>query len=238
MLEIKNLTKRFGGLVAVSDVSFKVDEGEIIGIIGPNGAGKTTLFNLITGYLKPDSGSILFQNEDVTGFKPHKMVKKGITRTFQIPRPFPKLTVYENVYAASIAAGKRPKNPNHETMRMLELIGLSQQKDQFAGGLSTGQLKFLEIARAFATKPDVLLLDEPFAGVRAKEMNHLASLIKRLQEQGMTLLLIEHLLKQLMRLVERVVVLHYGKKIAEGSPEEIAKDTKVIKAYLGDIKFA
>lgn len=238
LLEVENLTKRFGGLVAVNKVSFKVDEGEIVGIIGPNGAGKTTLFNLITGFLKPDSGKVLLRGEDITGFPPYKIANKGLARTFQIVRPFRHLPTIANVLVALQSyRGRRRiewiKTPERKAMEMLEDVGLSDLALEPAEVLSHGDLKRLEIARAMALEPEIVLLDEPFGGLNPVETEYMIKSLQRIHLDGHTLVIVEHKLHALMRLVKRVIVMHYGEIIAEGAPEEIAENKKVIEVYLG-----
>jgi len=238
LLEIENLSKSFGGLTAVKSVGFHVDEGEIVGIIGPNGAGKTTLFNLIIGFLKPDSGTIKFRGENIHGLDPHKIVNKGISRTFQVVRPFRHLPTIANVMVPLLSPrGKKKiewlKTPERKAMEMLEEVGLSEMMLEPAENLSHGDLKRLEIARALATEPDLLLLDEPFGGLSPIETDYLTKSILRMHLDGHTLVIVEHKLHALMKLVKRVIVLHYGEKIAEGTPEEIAKNPKVVEVYIG-----
>jgi branched-chain amino acid transport system ATP-binding protein len=240
LLEVDNLTKRFGGLTAVNNVSFHVDEGEIIGIIGPNGAGKTTLFNLISGFIKPDSGIVKFKGEDITALPPHKIVNKGIARTFQVVRPFRHLPVIANVMVA-LKSPRGTKNiewlktMERKAADILEDVGLSEVMLEPAENVSHGDLKRLEIAKALATEPDLLLLDEPFGGLNPLEVNYLTKSIIRmhLDEPARGILIVEHKLHALMKIVKRVIVLHQGEKIAEGTPEEIAKNQKVIEVYMG-----
>jgi len=238
LLEVENLTKRFGGLIAVNNVSFNVDEGEILGIIGPNGAGKTTLFNLITGYIKPDFGKVIFKGEDITGQPPNKIANKGLVRTFQIVRPFRHLPTIANVLVPLNSPRGRKriewvKTPERKAMDMLEDVGLSDLMLEPAENLSHGDLKRLEMARAMALEPELLLLDEPFGGLNPVETEYMIKTIQRLHLDGHTMVIVEHKLHALMKLVKRVIVMHYGEIIAEGTPEEIAKNKKVIGVYLG-----
>jgi branched-chain amino acid transport system ATP-binding protein len=238
LLEVKNLTKRFGGLIAVNNVSFNVDEGEILGIIGPNGAGKTTLFNLITGYIKPDFGKVIFKGEEITGQPPNKIANKGLVRTFQIVRPFRHLPTIANVLVAINSPRGRKriewvKTPERKAMEMLEDVGLSDLMLEPAENLSHGDLKRLEMARAMALEPELLFLDEPFGGLNPVETEYMIKTIQRLHLDGHTMVIVEHKLHALMKLVKRVIVMHFGEIIAEGTPEEIAKDKKVIEVYLG-----
>jgi len=238
LLEVENLTKRFGGLTAVNNVSFHVDEGDIVGLIGPNGAGKTTLFNLITGFLKPDSGTVKFRSEDISRLEPHEIVNRGIARTFQVVRPFRHLPAIANIIVPCVSPrGARKlewlKAPARKALDMLELVGLSEMMFEPAENLAHGDLKRLEMARALATEPDLLLLDEPFSGLNPIETDYLTKSIQRLHLDGHTMVIVEHKLHELMKLVKRVIVLHYGEKIAEGSPKEVSRDKKVIEVYMG-----
>jgi len=240
LLDVESLTKRFGGLTAVNNVSFHIDEGEIVGIIGPNGAGKTTLFHLITGFLKPDSGTVKFKGENIAGLAPHKIVNKGVARTFQVVRPFRHLPVIANVMVSlKSPRGARKiewlKTMERKALDLLEDVGLTELMLEPAENVSHGDLKRLEIARALATEPDLLMLDEPFGGLNPLETEFLTKSILRmhLDEPSRGILIVEHKLYALMKIVQRVVVLHQGEKIAEGKPEEIAKDKKVIEVYIG-----
>jgi|YelNatPaOPRAMG01_1025707.scaffolds.fasta_scaffold25943_3 branched-chain amino acid transport system ATP-binding protein len=236
ILHVERLTKNFGGLAALSQVTLEIQRGEVVGIIGPNGAGKTTLFNLISGFLRPDSGNIVFRGESIAHKKPQEIVARGIARTFQIPRPFHNLKVVENV-AVPLIVTKRRKGSGVSKLEiahaLLERVGLGGKKFMKAGDLSEGDLKRLELAKALATEPELVLLDEPFSGLSSTEIEGLVPLIRELSEQGTTVLIVEHKLRELMKLVRRVVVLNFGQKIADGRPEEIAADKVVIEAYLG-----
>lgn len=239
LLEVEDLTKRFGGLTAVNKVSFNIDEGEVVGLIGPNGSGKTTLFNLITGILKPDSGTVKLNGEDVTGLAPNKIVNKGIARTWQLVRPFRHLPAIANVLVSCQAPrGSRKiewvKTPERKALEMLDEVGLTDMMMEPAGNLSHGNLKRLEIARALATEPDLLLIDEPFGGINPIETEYLTKSIRRIHLDGRTLLIVEHKLHALMKIVNRVIVLDEGEMIAEGSPKEISKNKRVIEVYMGE----
>jgi branched-chain amino acid transport system ATP-binding protein len=234
LLELKGVNKSFGGLRAVSQVSFELNGGEILGIIGPNGAGKTTLFNVITGFLKPDSGEVWFNGEKTVGLKPHQVCKKGMVRTFQLVKPFIELTVLENVVVAALNRAKTIKEAREKALRTIELVGLREKTNTLSSGLTLGHRKRLELARTLATEPKLLLLDEVMAGLTPTEVDELIRLLKEVNHRGVTILLIEHVMRGLMALSRRVVVLNYGQKIAEGVPGEVVKNRQVIEAYLGE----
>lgn len=234
LLELKEVNKNFGGLKAVSRVSFELNGGEILGIIGPNGAGKTTLFNVITGFLKPDSGEVWFNGEKTVGLKPHQVCKKGMVRTFQLVKPFIELTVLENVVVAALNRAKTIKEAREKALRTIELVGLREKTNTLSSGLTLGHRKRLELARTLATEPKLLLLDEVMAGLTPTEVDELIRLLKEVNHRGVTILLIEHVMRGLMALSRRVVVLNYGQKIAEGVPGEVVKNRQVIEAYLGE----
>ncbi|MCD6473105.1 branched-chain amino acid ABC transporter ATP-binding protein/permease [Candidatus Aerophobetes bacterium] len=235
ILEVKGLHKNFKGLVAVKEVSFEVKKGEILGLIGPNGAGKTTIFNLITGFLLPDSGTVKFKGETITGLRPpHKICVKHIGRTFQLVKPFSKMTVLENVMIGAFSQSKKTTEVRERSKRILSFIGLLDHQDSLAANLTIADRKRLELGRALATHPELLLLDETMAGLNPKETEDIIELIRKIHEQGITLFIIEHVMKAIMSLSDRIVVLNYGEKINEGTPAEVSKNKKVIDAYLGE----
>jgi branched-chain amino acid transport system ATP-binding protein len=236
ILEGKNLTKSFGGLAAVSRVDFSVDQGEIVGLIGPNGAGKTTLFNLISGAIIPDSGELLFKGQKLTGLKAHNVCRAGLARTFQSVRIFSNMSVLRNVSLGAVF-GTMPAmtsaTATAKASELLEFVGLSGVSSSRAGDLTVALQKRLEVARALATQPEVLLLDEVIAGLNATEAGELMQLIMKIRERGITILMIEHVMKVIMTMCNRIIVLHHGEKIAEGTPAEITSNETVIKIYLG-----
>ena len=246
LLEVKNLTKSFGGLVAVKNVSFKVKKGEIVGIIGPNGSGKTTLINCITGFLKPTSGKVYFKDIDITGKPPYKIVTYGIARTFQIMRPYYSLPAYKNLIIPLMS--KRVKkyggwrgitihgDRDSVAIDILEELGFERDAKvpyKLAGNLPTGYLKRLELGRALCLNPELLICDEIFSGLTLSEISSMIPLIKKLNSTGLTLIMIEHRLKELFEVANRIIALSYGEKIAEGIPEKVIENEKVKEAYLG-----
>jgi branched-chain amino acid transport system ATP-binding protein len=236
ILQLQNLLKRFGGLIAVNEVSLAVEEGQIYGIIGPNGAGKTTLLNLVAGSCKPEAGYVLYQGENISGSKPEARCGRGISRTFQISQPFPKMTVLENVMVAAVFGGgqRSPDSPRNRAVSALRFVEFPLAEDTLAENLNTVQLKRLDLARALASGPILLLLDEVAAGLTPGELADLTSLIRRMRAKGITIVMVEHLMRMIMKLCDRIAVLHYGEKIAEGTPEEISQDKRVAEAYLGE----
>jgi branched-chain amino acid transport system ATP-binding protein len=234
ILEIKSLSKHFGGLKAVDDVSLTLEEGEMLGLVGPNGSGKTTLFNLISGMLKPTSGTIVFRQEDITKYKTNKRVVKGINRTFQVVRPFSSLTVYENIKVGCLAHIEKNENIHQKIMNLIESVGLKGLEDEESRNLPLGHLKKLEVAKALATNPKLLLLDEPFGGLSHAETVELIPLIKEVNKQGVSIIVVEHVMSALVKLIDRVFVLNFGRKIAHGHINEVMTDKTVIDAYLGD----
>jgi branched-chain amino acid transport system ATP-binding protein len=235
LLEVSGINKHFGGLHAVRNVSFSVAPAEIVGILGPNGAGKTTLYNLLTGFIPPDSGSIAFNGRDLRGLAPYRIAGLGISRTFQLCRPFVGMTVFENVIVGGLGArGNRGADLDARALALLEQVGLAGKERLQVEALSYGDQRRLEIARALAANPALLLLDEPFAGLGSGEIADLSALIRSVHaEQGLTVMLIEHKLREFMRLVGRVIALDFGEVIAEGAPEDIVRHPAVIEAYIG-----
>jgi branched-chain amino acid transport system ATP-binding protein len=233
LLQVNDASKHFGGLTAVNRVTFSLEEGEILGLIGPNGAGKSTLFNMISGYYRPDGGSVKFAGDDITGTPPHLVCQRGLVRTFQIVKPFANLTVAENVMVGSFLRRAKVQESNQRARQVLEFVGLSQYADQPANNLTTAGRKRLELARALATQPRLLLLDEVMAGLTPTESRDIVSLIQKIRESGVTILVIEHVMKAIMALSDRVAVLHHGELIAIDTPVEITRNSEVITAYLG-----
>lgn len=237
LLETEGITKRFGGLMAVSRLDLHVEEGEIVGLIGPNGAGKTTLFNLLSGALKPDAGRMRFRAEDITGLKPHQICRKGVARTFQSVKVFGGISALENVLVGAIFGnpdGMSLKEAREEVVRLLEFVGLSNFAAVPARDLTLANQKRLEVARALASKPRLLLIDELMAGLNPTEVAQAMDLVAAVRNQGITVLIIEHVMKAIMNICDRIVVLHHGEKIAEGTPQEIAMSRAVVEVYLGE----
>lgn len=241
LLEVQNISKRFGGLMALSNVSLGLRRGEILGLIGPNGAGKTTLFNVISGIYQPDTGQVLFQGRDITHLRPHQRCRLGIGRTLQITKPFLGLSILENVTVGAYfghSEGTTLPAAEDQAAATLDLVGLGSRKDELASRLTLGERKKLDMARALATQPEVLLLDEVVAGLSPGEIAEMLDVIRHIRDSGVTVLMIEHVMKAVMEVSERVKVLHYGEILAEGTPEEVVHNEQVITAYLGDTAHA
>jgi len=234
ILEVKNLVKNFGGLRAVDDLSLTIEEGQILALIGPNGAGKSTAFNCIAGVYPPSGGEVYFFGEKINNHNPWDLCKKGLARTFQIVKPFASKTVLYNVTVGGYVHTEKRAKAEEKALEVLKYIDLYDKKDMKAGKLTIADRKRLEIARALATGPKLLLLDEVMAGLRPTEVDKMVEIIKDLRDNGITFFVIEHIMRAIMALSDRIVVIHYGQKISEGRPEEIASDERVIKAYLGE----
>jgi branched-chain amino acid transport system ATP-binding protein len=232
-LSIRDLRKDFGGVRAVDGVSFEVPEGTILGLIGPNGAGKTTLFNLVSGYLRPTHGTVSLFGEDVTGLEPFALARRGLTRTFQIVRPFPRLTVLENVMVGALLHERSVTPAEHDARRVLSLLGMEALAGLPASALTLASRKRLEIARALALRPRLLLLDEVVSGLTPSEVAAAIEIIHGIRKSGVTIVIVEHILRVILGLCDRVVVLDHGTKLAEGTPAEVAADPQVVAAYLG-----
>ncbi len=234
LLEIKNVVKCFGGLVAVKEMNISVEKGKIVGLIGPNGAGKTTLFNIISGFYKPDSGEILFSGENVTNLLSHELCARGLARTFQIPKMFPDMSVTDNVLIGALSRTGAIKLARKEADEIVSFLGMSDKRGVLAGSLRVHELKRLEIAKALATKPNLLLLDETMAGMNPAEQNQMMDLLRRVNSSGVTLFVVEHVMHVVTNLCDHIAVMSYGRKIAEGRPRQVLENQEVVKVYLGE----
>jgi len=234
ILKVENLVKRFGGLAAVNGVSFEVGRGEILALIGPNGAGKTTCFNMIAGYMPPTEGKVIFDGKDVTGQKPYTLNKHGLARTFQVVKPLARLSVFDNVMVACLSKSRNIMEARGKAIGVLERTGLASLRDTLAGSLSIGHLKRLEVARALATRPALLLMDEPMGGLTPPEVDRAIELIHDINRDGVSIVIIEHIMKAVMAVAHSIVVLQNGEPIARGKPEAVVRDDRVIRAYLGE----
>ena len=233
LLEVEGLSVRFGGLRAVRELTFSVERGEILGLIGPNGAGKTTVFNLVTGFVRPSAGVVRLEGRPLTGLRPHAVVRRGAARTFQIVKPFPGLSVRENVTVAAFVRHPVRRDAEARAEEVLERVGLAHRAATAAGQLTLLDQKRLEVAKALATSPRLLLLDEPMGGLNPAEVDAASALVARIRDEGVTVVLVEHVMKAIMRISDRVVVLNQGEKIAEGPPAQVVEDPAVMAAYFG-----
>ena len=237
ILDVQSLKKKFGGLTATANVNFNIEQGEIVGLIGPNGAGKTTLFNLISGAITPDSGLITFKGKNIAGLKPYRICREGIARTFQSVKIFAKMSVFNHILIGYLFGDHKNKascSSSEEVAKILDFVGLSEMSENRAGDLTLANQKRLEVARALATQPELLLLDEVMAGLNPTEVAETMELVRKIREKGITVIMIEHVMKAIMEICDRVIVLHHGEKLAEGKPEEITQNKSVIEVYLGD----
>jgi branched-chain amino acid transport system ATP-binding protein len=233
LLELNDVSKRFGGLQAVGHMSFAIEKGEILGLIGPNGAGKTTIFNLINGYFPPSDGTISFNGERIDGLKPHVVCARGLARTFQVVKPLARLTVLENVMVSAFGRARDREEARKTALEAIAFTELEDWTERKAGSLPLGMRKRLEMARALATKPELLLLDENFAGLNPVEVEKTIEIVKKIHQSGVTILIIEHNMRVIMAVSLRLICINYGEKIAEGTPREVADNQQVIEAYLG-----
>jgi branched-chain amino acid transport system ATP-binding protein len=237
VISARDVTKRFGGMTAVNCVDFELREGESLGLIGPNGAGKTTLFNLVSGFLTSDKGTILFRDKKISGLKPNQICRQGLARTFQAAKNFPDMSVFDNVLMGALfgVQGQTHARAEAETFEILKFVGLDKYTDKAVSDIPLAGQKQLEVARALATKPAVIMLDEMMAGLNPSEVDESMDLVRRIRATGVTVLLIEHVMKAIMAICDRIIVLHHGQLIAEGAPSEIAGNKQVIEIYLGEV---
>jgi branched-chain amino acid transport system ATP-binding protein len=233
LLEVRDLTKRFGGLTAVNGFSLELTPGEVVGLIGPNGAGKTTVFHLLSGFEPPSAGAIRFKGESIVGVKPHSICRRGLARTFQIVQPFVNLSVLDNVMIGAFNRTDDVTAARRRASEVLDVVGLGPRRDALARELTLPDRKRLEMARGLATQPELLLLDEVMSGLNPTEIEAIIALIQRVHAQGVTLLIIEHVMRAIMALSQRIIVLHHGETIAAGRPADVARDPRVVAAYLG-----
>lgn len=238
MLSARNISRFFGGLAALADISFDVNKGEILGLIGPNGAGKTTLFNVINGFYRPSRGEVHFNGRKISDIKPNQICSLGIARTFQVVKPLQRMSVLDNVIVSAFLRAKNKMQAEKKALEILEFSGLYEDRNVISKGLPLGKRKKLELARALATDPGMLLLDESFAGLNPTELNESIEIIKKIKDRGITMMVIEHHMKVIMSISDRIVVLNYGEKIATGTPSEIGNNPLVIAAYLGEAQSA
>ncbi|WP_027175713.1 ABC transporter ATP-binding protein [Desulfovibrio aminophilus] len=238
LLTVDKVSMFFGGLAALSNISFSVERGEILALIGPNGAGKTTLFNVVNGFYKPSRGEVRFKDRTVSGLKPHQICRLGVARTFQVVKPLQRMSVLDNVIASAFLRSRTKAGAERRALEVLEFTGLMEDRDVISKGLPLGKRKRLEIARALATEPEFILLDESFAGLNPAELDVSIEIIKGIKKKGVTIMIIEHHMKVIMSISDRIVVLNYGQKIAEGTPAEISANPLVVEAYLGEAEGA
>jgi len=238
LLEVKNVSMFFGGLAAISNVSFSVQKGEILGLIGPNGAGKTTMFNVVNGFYNPTKGEVYFKDKKISGYKPYQICRLGIARTFQVVKPLQRMSVLDNVIASAFLRAKSRAQAEERAIETIKFAGLYDNRNVISKGLPLGKRKKLEIARALATQPEMILLDESFAGLNPSELDDSIGIIKKIKDRGITIMIIEHHMKVIMSISDRIVVLNYGEKIAEGTPYEIGSNPLVVEAYLGEAQDA
>lgn len=234
LLQVEKINKSFGGLVAVRDFSLSIEKGEIVGLIGPNGAGKTTVFNMIAHFYPPDSGRIFYEGKDLTGMKPYEICQLGIARTFQVTKPFVNNTVLENVMVGAFSRTNDPREAQSKSLAVLRKVDFFAQRNLLAGELTTVDHKRLELARALATEPKLLLLDEVMAGLTPSEKVQLLGLLRSIRDEGITLIVVEHDMKAVMTLCERIVLMHRGQKLVEGTPQQVSSNPQAIAAYLGE----